>query len=79
METRRIGFRPASRDGLPLLGPLGECPDVFVATGFGSSGLTLAPFAAISITLILVVFIGESVRVHSRVRNQDSLQAIQHQ
>jgi D-amino-acid dehydrogenase len=44
LETR-IGFRPASADGLPLLGPLSEHPDVLIATGFGPSGLTLAPFA----------------------------------
>ncbi|TNC24304.1 NAD(P)/FAD-dependent oxidoreductase [Amycolatopsis alkalitolerans] len=44
LETR-VGFRPASEDGLPLLGPLTERPDVLIATGFGPSGLTLAPFA----------------------------------
>lgn len=44
LETR-VGFRPASPDGLPLLGPLEEHPDVLVATGFGPSGLTVAPFA----------------------------------
>lgn len=44
LETR-IGFRPATQDQLPLLGPLDVNPDVLVATGFGASGLTLAPFA----------------------------------
>jgi D-amino-acid dehydrogenase len=44
LETR-IGFRPASEDGLPLLGPLAAHPDVLVTTGFGPSGLTLAPLA----------------------------------
>jgi D-amino-acid dehydrogenase len=44
LETR-VGFRPASADGLPLLGPLTEHPDVLIATGFGPGGLTLAPFA----------------------------------
>lgn len=43
VETR-VGFRPVSEDGLPLLGALTEYPELLVATGFGPSGLTLAPF-----------------------------------
>ena len=42
LETR-VGFRPASPDGLPILGRLDE--NLYVATGFGPSGLTLAPYA----------------------------------
>lgn len=42
----RVGFRPASPDGLPLLGPLPSHPEVHLATGFGPSGLTLGPYAA---------------------------------
>lgn len=41
----RIGFRPSSPDGLPILGPVPGCPGLHVATGFGPSGLTLAPYA----------------------------------
>lgn len=55
LETR-IGFRPASEDGLPLLGSLTEHPDVLIATGFGAGGLTLAPFAG---TLIADLALGE--------------------
>ncbi|GAB3581721.1 FAD-dependent oxidoreductase [Amycolatopsis endophytica] len=44
LETR-IGFRPASPDGLPLLGALEDRPDVLLATGFGPGGLTQAPFS----------------------------------
>lgn len=54
LETR-IGFRPASGDGLPLLGPLTEQPDVLISTGFGAGGLTLAPFAG---TLIADLALG---------------------
>ncbi|TDQ00980.1 D-amino-acid dehydrogenase [Labedaea rhizosphaerae] len=42
LETR-VGFRPASPDGEPLLGQLDE--NLYVATGFGPGGLTLAPYA----------------------------------
>jgi D-amino-acid dehydrogenase len=45
LAETRIGFRPASEDGLPVLGPLDGHPDVLMATGFGAGGLTLAPFA----------------------------------
>jgi D-amino-acid dehydrogenase len=55
LETR-VGFRPASEDGLPLLGSLTEHPDVLIATGFGAGGLTLAPFAG---TLIAALALGE--------------------
>jgi D-amino-acid dehydrogenase len=44
LETR-VGFRPATPDGLPVLGPLPGHPRVVMATGFGPTGLTLAPFA----------------------------------
>lgn len=54
LETR-IGFRPASADGLPLLGPLAERPDVLIATGFGPGGLTLAPYTG---TLIADLALG---------------------
>ncbi|MEY9212173.1 FAD-dependent oxidoreductase [Thermobifida halotolerans] len=42
LETR-VGFRPGSRDGLPILGPVESLPGVVVATGLGPSGLTLGP------------------------------------
>lgn len=44
LETR-IGFRPLSADGAPLLGPLDEHPEVYVVSGFGPTGLTLGPYA----------------------------------
>lgn len=56
LETR-IGFRPASPDGLPLLGPLDGHSDVLVATGFGPSGLTVAPFAG---ALLASIALGEA-------------------
>ena len=41
----RIGLRPASPDGLPILGPAPGLDNVFVATGFGPSGLQLGPWS----------------------------------
>lgn len=44
LETR-VGFRPASGDGEPLIGRLDAHPKVVVATGFGPGGLTVGPYA----------------------------------
>ncbi len=40
------GFRPATPDSLPLIGPTPGLPDLYVATGHGMLGLTLAPATA---------------------------------
>jgi D-amino-acid dehydrogenase len=57
LETR-IGFRPVSGDGAPLLGALDGHPEVLLATGFGPSGLTLAPYAG---SLVAAAVLGEAV------------------
>jgi D-amino-acid dehydrogenase len=44
MEVR-IGLRPASPDGLPLLGRVPGYANVLVATGHGPSGLQLGPYS----------------------------------
>ena len=44
VETR-VGFRPVTADGLPLIGPVPGCDGVFVATGLGPQGLTIGPYA----------------------------------
>jgi D-amino-acid dehydrogenase len=44
LETR-IGFRPMSPDGKPLLGPMPELKGLLVGTGLGPSGLTIGPYA----------------------------------
>lgn len=53
LETR-VGFRPASPDGSPLLGALAGHPELVVAGGFGPVGLTLAPFAGHLIAALVV-------------------------
>jgi D-amino-acid dehydrogenase len=44
VETR-IGFRPASADGLPLLGHVRGVDGLLVGNGLGAAGLTIGPFA----------------------------------
>ena len=41
----RVGLRPASRDGLPILGPVPGIPNLLLATGHGSVGLQLGPYS----------------------------------
>lgn len=41
----RVGLRPASPDGLPILGPVADVDGVHLATGFGPTGLTLGPYS----------------------------------
>jgi D-amino-acid dehydrogenase len=41
----RVGLRPASRDGLPILGPVRGLANLLLATGHGSIGLQLGPYS----------------------------------
>ena len=41
----RVGLRPVSADGLPVLGPVPGADGVFVATGHGAVGLHLGPLS----------------------------------
>lgn len=43
VRETRVGFRPASDDGLPLLGTAAR--GLVLATGMGATGLTLGPYA----------------------------------
>jgi D-amino-acid dehydrogenase len=40
----RVGFRPMTADGLPVIGPVSGSPRVLVATGHGANGLSWGPF-----------------------------------
>ncbi len=42
----RVGTRPVSADGKPLLGPVPGWSNAFVATGHGAEGLLLGPLSA---------------------------------
>jgi len=41
----RVGLRPASADGLPILGPVPEVDGLLLATGHGPIGLQLGPYS----------------------------------
>ena len=41
----RVGLRPATPDGLPVLGAIPQIENAFVATGHGASGLQLGPYS----------------------------------
>jgi D-amino-acid dehydrogenase len=40
----RVGFRPVTPDGLPILGPIDGVAGAYVATGMGPTGLTVGPY-----------------------------------
>jgi len=42
----RVGLRPATPDGLPLIGPLAAAPTVTLATGHYRNGILLTPLTA---------------------------------
>jgi D-amino-acid dehydrogenase len=44
------GSRPATPDSLPLIGPVPAAPGLYVATGHGMLGVTLAPATALAVS-----------------------------
>jgi glycine oxidase len=51
--SHAVNFRPASPDGLPLVGPAGP-EGLWLATGHHRNGILLAPITAALITAALV-------------------------
>jgi D-amino-acid dehydrogenase len=51
VETR-IGFRPVTSDGRPLLGPLAN--GLIIATGHGPDGLTAGPWSGLAVALLVL-------------------------
>jgi D-amino-acid dehydrogenase len=47
------GFRPATPDSLPLLGPVPGADGLYVATGHGMLGVTLAPATGIAVAALV--------------------------
>lgn len=56
----RIGFRPMSPDIKPLLGKVPDFENMIVATGLGSSGLTMGPYIG---SLAAKLALGEEVEL----------------
>jgi len=52
--SRWVGLRPLTSDGLPLIGPSPRDPHVFVATGHGMLGVTLAPATAAALAPLVL-------------------------
>jgi D-amino-acid dehydrogenase len=50
----RVGFRPMSRDGLPLLGRPSRTPGLVIATGLGRYGLTVGPYVGFLAAMLAV-------------------------
>ena len=48
IETR-VGFRPVSPDGHPLLGVVAGLPGLLVGNGLGAAGLTIGPYAGLEL------------------------------
>lgn len=61
LEEIRIGFRPFTKDLLPLLGHIPGADGLIAATGFGPSGLTIGPYAG---SLIASLAFGEKTDLH---------------
>ncbi|GAB7094474.1 FAD-dependent oxidoreductase [Halolamina litorea] len=49
----RVGLRPGSPDGLPIIGAVPDVDGAFVATGHGPTGLTLGPYSGAVIAQLL--------------------------
>lgn len=49
-----VGMRPLAPDGLPILGRLPACADVYVATGHSMSGITLAPATGLAMSELIL-------------------------
>jgi len=52
-EEARVGLRPGSPDGLPILGDVPGVDGAYVATGHGPTGLTLGPYSGAVIAGLL--------------------------
>lgn len=59
IETR-IGFRPMSPDGCPMLGTVPGLANLVIANGLGPSGLTISPFAG---TIAARLALGEAAGI----------------
>ncbi len=50
----RVGFRPMTKDGLPLLGRPSHTPGLVIATGLGRYGLTVGPYVGLLAAMLAV-------------------------
>jgi len=50
LKEVRVGLRPATSNGVPLIGPAANSPRVILATGHFRNGVMLAPLTAQMVT-----------------------------
>jgi D-amino-acid dehydrogenase len=50
----RVGLRPMSPDGLPILGKAPGVEGAYLATGHGSTGLAVGPYSAKLVTDLIL-------------------------
>jgi len=60
IQEFRVGLRPLSEDGAPLLGRIPDVDGVYLATGHGGGGLQLGPFSG---KLVADVILGRALDV----------------
>jgi glycine oxidase len=53
-QAVRVGLRPATADGLPIIGPASQLPNVVYATGHHRNGVLLAPLTAVCVADFVV-------------------------
>lgn len=60
IEEIRVGLRPLTDDGLPVIGPVPTADGVYLATGHGPTGLTLGPYTG---KLVADLILGREIDV----------------
>lgn len=60
LDEVRVGLRPASPDGLPLLGRIPGRERLYIATGHGASGLQLGPYSGALVADLALGHLGQS-------------------
>ncbi len=64
LHELRVGLRPLSSDGLPILGRIPGVQNVYIATGHGASGLQLGPYSG---AMVADLLLGKAVSAEMRV------------
>ena len=54
LRSVRVGLRPATSDGRPIIGPLTSAPNVILATGHYRNGILLAPITAAIVSRLVL-------------------------
>lgn len=71
VSKRKVGIRPATKDRKPFVGLHPECPQLGVFNGFGSKGVSMAPYFAHQFAKHLVF--GESIDAEVDIQRYYSL------